>query len=343
MKLLTIYHDCDLVTYKMLEQLQQQPDIEVAVAVDAEHRAAVPQCLPTVEIETIKSKFTLKAIRSLRKVLTEGGYDAVYCISTSALSTAIWASVMLPVKVIGYRGTQARVRRFDPTYRMALLNPAVDHIVCETPDIEQYLAKFVPVKKLSTKTKPYELEWVAEAEANPVEYCGRELQVCYIGITKGRPHKGLRHLLDAMALLDVPAQLTVVGEADEKDVDSAGGNVTFAGTRPDALRFLPKADVMVLPSTRDASPRVVREAQACGVPCIVSDIPGARDLIIPGATGLLVPPASPQAIADALRELADEPERRRTMGQAGKRHIAEHFRLSDYTEYFTKLLRNLTK
>ena len=343
MKLLAIYHDCDLVTYKMLEELQASGAACVTVATDAAHSAAVPPTLAVALIETIKSKFTLKAIRSLRAVMKAGAYDAVYCISTSALSTAIWASAFLPIKIIGYRGTQARVRRFDPTYYMALLNPTVDHIVCETPDIEQYLRRYIPARKLSCHTKPYALEWVAEAEANPVEYCGRELQVCFIGISKGRPHKGLAHLLDAMELLtDVPAQLTVVGEADEADVDRAAGNVTFAGTRSDALRFLPGADVLVVPSTRDASPRVVREAQACGVACVVSDIPGARDLIIPGVSGLLVPPANPQAIADALRQLADDPDRRRAMGEAGRRNIAENYRMADYVDYFKRLLKSLT-
>ena len=99
--------------------------------------------------------------------------------------------------------------------------------------------------------------------------------------------------------------------------------------------------MLVLPSHRDASPRVVREAQACGVPCIVSDIPGTRELIIPGKTGLLFPPGDTDALVRAIAELKDAPGRLEDMGKAAREHIREHFSPKEYTDYFEQLFKSL--
>jgi len=343
MKILVLSHDTDLVTYQMLRDLNGKAEFSVTVAGPESDRKKVPEGIRFMPMREIKSKMTWGAILDVRKIIKNEKFDAIYAVSTSALSTAILASVLLKIKIVGYRGTQAKVRPLDPTYYLALLNPRVDHIVCETPDIEEYLKKYIPEEKLTTKAKPYDVAWVADAVANPVTYAADKLQLTYIGISKGRPHKGLRPLLDAMALMkDEPMHLTVVGEAEPADIAGAPGNVTFTGNRPDAVRYLPGSDIFVLSSTRDASPRVVREAQACGVPCLVSDIPGARDLIIPGKTGLLVEPDNPQAIADAVRALAAEPERRKSMGKAAAEHIKLHFRPVDYVEYFKNTFLNLS-
>lgn len=342
MKILVLSHDTDLVTYQMLASLAGDKGFDVTVAGPETDRCKVPGQLKFAETAPIRSKFTFAAIRDVRRIMKSGKFDAVYAVSTSALSTALFASIGLGVKITGYRGTQAKVRRLDPTYYIALLNPRVDHIVCETPDIEEYLGRFIDRRKLSTKSKPYDLAWVEGAMADPVKYDSDRLELVYIGISKGRPHKGLSHLLEAMRLPQCrDAHLTVVGEAEEADMASAPANVTFTGNRPDAVRYLPGADIFVLSSTRDASPRVVREAQACGVPCIVSDIPGARDLIVDGETGILVAPGNPEAIAEAVGKLASDPVLRKRMGAAAREHIRRNFRPEDYVDYFKETFLSL--
>ncbi len=344
MKILVLSHDCDLVLAQMLAALSRDDDFKIVMAgPEAEHGKALG-AVEFVPMNAIKSKFTLAAIRDVRRILKSGYFDAIFAVSTSALSTALFASIGMGVKVVGYRGTQARVRPLDPTYYMALLNPGVDHIVCETSDIQEYLSKYIPSRKLSTKTKPYDVAWVADAMADPVRYPEDRFNLVYIGISKGRPHKGLRHLLEAMKLMKNEAvHLTVVGDAEPADMAEAPENVTFVGNRADAVRYLPQADVFVLSSTRDASPRVVREAQACGVPCIVSDIPGARDLIINGATGLLVPPGDARAIAETVLRLKADPELRHKMSHAAVENIRENYKVDEYADYFKSTFQKLIR
>lgn len=280
----------------------------------------------------IKSKLTFKAIKSLRQIIRGEKPDVVFCPSTSGLSNALLAARGFKVKIVGYRGTQARVSRWDPTNYLALLNPGVDAILCETEDIVDILAQAgIKREKLLWASKPYALEWAEPFCSSPKTVAEPQgwPRLIMIGHCQHRPHKGLHYLLEAMKLLP-EASLTVIGRTDAGDRENAPGNVTFLGPDAQAPHYLPSHDLLMLPSTRDASPRTVREAQACGVPCIVSDIPGARDLIIPGITGLLVPPGNPEAIAQAVKSL--DRDKIKKMGVAAKEHIRDHFSVSYYVD-----------
>lgn len=312
---------------------------------------AAQHCRP-VELPPCRSKFSWKFIKALRRVLKEKKIDAVFSQASAALSNALFASWGLPVKNIGYRGTQARVRRTDPTYYLAVLNPRVDHIVCETEDIRTSLSEFVPEHKLTCNTKPFETAWVQEALDHPRTAEGipaDAFKIIYIANTKGRPHKGLPVLTEAMQLLGDPrVHLTFIGDYDEAVCREAlegpaGERIHFLGMRNDAVHFLPGQDVFILPSTRDASPRTVREAMACGLPCIVSNIPGSRDLIVPGATGLLSEPGSAQSLAGNIRLLMENEPLRKAFGKASRERIVHDFPMKRYVDLYEKLFLRLIK
>ena len=88
------------------------------------------------------------------------------------------------------------------------------------------------------------------------------------------------------------------------------------GPHKDAVYYLPGKDVCICPSIRDASPRSLREAMACKVACIVTDIPGARDLVVDGRTGIIVQAGSPQAIAEGIRVLAADRAKNQNDGRS---------------------------
>jgi glycosyltransferase involved in cell wall biosynthesis len=67
------------------------------------------------------------------------------------------------------------------------------------------------------------------------------------------------------------------------------------------------------------------EAHAAGKPVIASATGGIAEWLEDGVSGLLVPAGDPQALARALTSLLADPERRRAMGQAGKRSVAARF------------------
>jgi glycosyltransferase involved in cell wall biosynthesis len=63
------------------------------------------------------------------------------------------------------------------------------------------------------------------------------------------------------------------------------------------------------------------EAMACGVPVVASAVGGQVDTVVHGVTGLHVPPRDPAALAAALEDLLDHPERRAQLGRAGLERV----------------------
>jgi glycosyltransferase involved in cell wall biosynthesis len=138
-----------------------------------------------------------------------------------------------------------------------------------------------------------------------------KLRVLFVG--QMRPYKGVETLLAAVAGQSW-LELTLVGEGTElagyqrlADRLSAT-NVHFTGRLCDAelSRQYCSNDVVVLPSvTRaEAFGLVLLEGMAAGCVPVASDLPGVRD--VAGATGVIVPPGDPDALRQALRELADD-------------------------------------
>jgi glycogen synthase len=146
--------------------------------------------------------------------------------------------------------------------------------------------------------------------------------------------KGVDVILDAMARTPAASTLRVVGDGPERPAlerqTAALGlsdRVAFDGwlpraRLPDAYRA---ADVFVFPSRDEGMPNVVLEAMASALPVIGTPIPGTRDLVADGENGLMIPPDAPDALDHALRRLADAPDLRRRMGEAGRRRAENLF------------------
>ena len=99
--------------------------------------------------------------------------------------------------------------------------------------------------------------------------------------------------------------------------------ITFAGYRDDVARLTQASDVLVITSIAvEAQSRAAPQAFASLTPVVASTVGGLADLVRPGETGWLVPPARPDAYADALEEILDNPEETALI-IAGARTFAE--------------------
>ncbi len=95
--------------------------------------------------------------------------------------------------------------------------------------------------------------------------------------------------------------------------------VTFLGQRDqDTLPYYySAAEVAVVPSHYESFGMVALEAMACGTPVVASQVGGLAFLVQDGVTGYHVPDGEPDALADRLLALLENPELRRTMGDQG--------------------------
>lgn len=164
-----------------------------------------------------------------------------------------------------------------------------------------------------------------------------------------RPVKRHQIAIQAMrAVVDrLPqARLLLVGDGETrgaaeqtvKDLD-LNRHVIFAGARHDAIRLYAAMDTHILCSyPAETFPLCVTEAMAAGVVPVATRVGGLPELVAEGQTGLLVEPESPTAIAQAVMDLAEQPQRRATMARTAHDYAHQHFSLDAMVNSFESLM-----
>ena len=83
------------------------------------------------------------------------------------------------------------------------------------------------------------------------------------------------------------------------------------------------SDIFVFPSTTDTFGNVVLEAQAAGLPCVVSDQGGPAELITDGVEGFITRSLDVEDFSGAIRRLATDPELRQQMGERARQRVQD--------------------
>jgi glycosyltransferase involved in cell wall biosynthesis len=127
-----------------------------------------------------------------------------------------------------------------------------------------------------------------------------------------------------------------------EDDPGAAEAIRFLGFRADLRQLTPNYHI-ALQCRIDPEPcgLWVCEAMVDGLPVIAADLGGPRELIVHGKTGLLIPPNDPDALTDALLQLAGDPDALAAMRQAAWDRGQEYFRLDRFARELDKLYSKL--
>ena len=161
------------------------------------------------------------------------------------------------------------------------------------------------------------------------------------------PEKGYDVLVRALASLD-GVRLVLVGDGPERadllalaqDLGVAD-RLEITGWKVNARDYLGGFDVFVLPSRFEGLPLSVIEAMLAGLPVVATNVGSLSEAVLDDETGLLIPPGDPAALAEALRSLLDDPERRRRMGERGLRFANERFTIEAMVRSYESLYEEL--
>ncbi|MCX5752697.1 MAG: glycosyltransferase family 4 protein [Candidatus Krumholzibacteria bacterium] len=162
--------------------------------------------------------------------------------------------------------------------------------------------------------------------------------------------KGHARAFDALAALPGDVKMLVVGAGDDESalrakVDSLGlgRRVYFLGYRADVDAILSECDALVLSSMLEATPYVIIEAMASGLPVVASGVYGIPEIVRDGETGILVDPGAREDFAGAILALARDRDRRSRMGRAARRRYEEMFRVDRCVEETQAVYRDLLR
>lgn len=150
--------------------------------------------------------------------------------------------------------------------------------------------------------------------------------------------KGVRTLVAAHRLLrerGVGLDLDLVGVPDPDNRASISleelqewdtvPSLNWLGHVADIGSVWARAHIAVLPSRREGLPKSLLEAASCGRPICATDVPGCRSIARQDLNALLVPPDDPEALADALQRLAEDPAMRKRFGAASRKIVEDNF------------------
>ena len=178
----------------------------------------------------------------------------------------------------------------------------------------------------------------------------------FLILTTGRlhPEKGYPYLFEAAAklkkLVNKPFVWLIAGKGSfetefRQRVSELGCDdvIKFIGFRKDIPDLMSTADVFVLPSVAEAFGVVFAEAIYLGTPIVATKIGGIPEIIADGIDGVLIPPADSNAIANATKDLINNPEKLKSLANSGKQKVIERFEFEDMTRKYEAVYEDLMK
>ncbi len=313
----------------------------------------------------LSARGTLSPLLILRlaSILAQGDYQVVHTHLLKADTYGTLAGVLArtPVRIASKHNDERALRNPAAATIHGLLSRLNHRVVVLSDYVGQYVASVGRVEPRLITRVYYGLP--TNSAASPGE--GLRLRT-ELGIAPDIPlvatvgrlmeQKGLTYLLQAMHILQqrLPeARLLIVGDSQDgrdeykqlllRQHHSLGleGSVIFTGVRDDVPAVMQAIDLFAMASLWEGFGLVFLEAMAAARPIVATAVSAIPEVVEEGVSGLLVPPRDPEALADALYSLLNDPNRARRMGAAGLLRLKNRFTEDKMVDCIEGLYREL--
>ena len=266
---------------------------------------------PGFQLPFLNSADMLTALR-LRSILRREGFDILHAhVARDYTIAAAAAWGIRGLKLVFTRHLLYPVRRH-------VLYKRVDGWIAPTSQILKTLEPLSPKKSVVIPN------WVdVQKFAYRPHNLHRPVTVGLIGQIS--PHKGHNDAIEAMHSLGHEFRLLIAGKGNASyeailKRKAAGLAVEFFGfaSLPD---FFDRTDILIMPSWEEPFGIVLLEAMASGVPAVATDRGGPPEIL----HGVLIAPRDPRALAQAIKGLAADAERRSAIVRSAREHVEKNF------------------
>jgi len=296
--------------------------------------------------------------RTLQRIEQKEKFDVVHVMSPLDPGLPLMASKAMRTPKIGtyHTARQPTGSFFDrlPNIFRPVLRDAVKKIqrhIAVSGAAEEFVHRYFPEVKMTIIPNGVDTELFTPNGSSDKDE-DHVFTILFVG--RMDPRKGAKYLFAALPFLEAAIKnyrIVVVGTGwMQKYYDAyipltLRHRVEFAGyVSPEELpKYYQQADVYCSPATGNESFGIVLlEAMACGRPVVASDIEGYRSVVADTVDGVLVPPKNPEALAQAIISLVNNPEQRKTMGQAGRKK-AEKYSWKNVVDQLEPIYQELAK
>lgn len=309
----------------------------------------IPNCDLYVDIPFARNPFSpknIQAYKMLKKLIDNGSFDIVEC--NTPVGSVIGRLAARKARKNGtkviyiahgfhfFKGSSKSAwLMFYPVEK--LLSYITDVLVTiNKEDYERASKKFKAKQIVCIDGIGVDLERIEKScpDRKKVldEFGINENDTVLISVGELRKLKNHRTIIEAMAKIEnknlhyiIAGCGTFSGELSElAEKHGIKDRVHLPGFRNDVFDLLKSSDIFCFPSTREGMPLALMEAMAAGLPAVVSNVRGNRDLIAPGKGGFLYSSNDSDGFAEGIKTLIDDPSLRRKMGNYNKEQIKKY-------------------
>jgi glycosyltransferase involved in cell wall biosynthesis len=314
-------------------------------------RACVRESLPCRPLR-MRCEFAPLAGWRVAGRCRDAGYNIIHAHSAHALAVGLWAKAWRPdPALVAVRRVDFHIRRRWPA-RRKYDNRHVGAIVCVSDAIRRVLVEDgVSAWKLVTIRSGVEVSRFRRLPAPDAvrQSLGIPTHHLVVGTTAAiadyptllrAAEIVLRSRDDVTfcALGDGPEKASVVREACQLGL---ADRFVFAGFQEDTRPYLAMFDVFTLASRREGLGTAVIEAQAAGLPVVVTRIGGLPEIVEDGRNGLLVPPRDSVALAEAILSLLNDSQLRARLAHDASRD-ADRFSIETTVGEYIRLYERVS-
>ncbi len=248
---------------------------------------------------------------------------------------------------LGHHATERALRRADLVLALTRLDLACLAPLVTPPAELRHLTPFLdpaPYRAARETRQEHRAELAARWRLDP----GRPWLLAVAMMRADVKRDSYRLLAELLRMVRNPAwQLLVAGDGPARAEIEAffaplRDRMVLTGALPDS--GLPACyaacDLFVWPAVREAYGLAMLEAQAAGLPVVAGCEGGVPEVVQQDLTGILTRPRDPRAFAQAIDALLADPDRRRAMGEAACRFVAEQRSLTQVADALAAALRD---
>ena len=312
---------------------------------DAEEASCVPELeAADIEVHCLGARHHwefLRVLRDLRRLMVA---QRPHLMQTFLLHANIVGRIAGWQAGVGHVVSGIRVAERRRRWRLWVdraTDRMVDRHVCVSRSVAQFAENQAGLRAEKLVVIPNGVDLRQYSGELPVEStvlqdCGIPLGhrvVTYVGRLDRQ--KGVVWLLDTASiwLKRLPdCHLLLVGEGPLRprlqricDRHGLADRVHFAGWRADVPEILAASDLLLLPSAWEGMPNVILEAMASRLPVVATDVEGVRELLGREAQQQIVPYGKPEAFAEKLVTLLEDPQAAARIGDQNRKRVEENF------------------